>query len=236
MIHWSKTQKVVVAVAASAFMAGCGGGGSGSDTTAAPSAYPVAAAFDRLLTTQATFSANTADGTASISQTFAPGAQGQFSATSPVSKTISISTVIRQNGVVSSTDQSLIYFNSNPLTFVAAFAKAVQQSTALPVTASIGASGRAYITPGVGRGLFSTPPQEGTWSLEAGSNGRAWLCLTNQLGYGLLSSPSFEVTYLNTYCFSIDANGVASGYKATLATDRRSTLANPVVDTSRFGS
>lgn len=230
-----KSSTTVLAALAAASLIGCGGGGGG-DTASAPTSYPVSSAFDRLLTTQANFSATSSDGTLAISQTFTPSAQGQFSPTSPVSKTVSISTVVRQNGAVISTDQSVIYFNSAPQTFVAAFGKAVQQSPTLPASASIGSSGRAYFTAGVGRGLFSTPPQEGTWSLESGSNGRAWLCLTNQLGYGLLSSPSFEVTYLNTYCFSIDANGTASGYKATLATDRRSTINNPVVDTSRFGS
>ena len=214
-------------------LSGCGGGG---DTASGPTDYPVSTAFDRLLVTQAVFSATTTDGTASLSLTFTPGAQAKFTATSPTSKTISISTVVRQNGAVNSTDQSSIYFNTAPTSFIAAFNVAVQDSPIIPQTAKVGSSGRAYFTPGNGRGLFSVPPQEGTWSLEAGSNGKAWLCLTNKLGYGLLSSPSFEVTYINTYCFSIDAAGIASGFKATLQTDRRSTLRTPVVDTSQFGN
>lgn len=225
--------RLMLSLAISALLTSCGGGGSASS---GPSTVPVAVVFERLLAQGGTFSASTSSGAQNLSLTIQPTADARFNSSLPVSKVTLLNAAVRQGGTVVATDQQAVYFTLAPVTFLAVQGRVIQSSGTLPASAPLAATGRAYSSPGVGRGLFSTPPLEGTWSVDAGADGRTFLCLTNRLGYGLLSSPSFETTTIANYCFSIDTSGQVNGFKASTSTDRRSTIANPVVDTVNYDS
>lgn len=229
-----KTIKTVLAVSAMALMTACGGGGGGGGgTTLQTTGLPVAATFENIFTTSGTYTATSADGASTLTLTITPTADGQFSQSTAQSKTVDFLRVVRTNGVVTDTAQATMYFNTSPLTFVAVEGRAVDTSTTVPATGDVNATGQAYFSAGAGRGLFSTSPQEGVWSLEQAS-GKVFLCLKNTLGYGLLSQPGFETTTITTYCFAVNGAGKTTGFKATQSTDQNSTGNTSVVDTVSF--
>ncbi len=213
---------------------GGGGGGAGGGTTT-PLTSPVREVIQKVLTTASTYTATSTDGL-TLSVTFNQLVDGRFSAATPVSKVTSVSSLVRNASGTLSTDQTIIYFNVvAPFAFVATEGRRIDTATVIPETAVSGASGQMYLSNGNGRGLFGIPPLEGTWSVEPSTDGKLWVCVISRLGYGLLSAPGFESTTITTYCFKTDATGTISGFKASIATDERSTSNTPVVDRFNFG-
>ena len=228
-----KMLKYTLSVTAVAALTACGGGGGSSGGNAVTS-IPLRTVIQKVLTTAATYSATSSDGT-TLSVTLTPGADAAFSAQTPISKTVNMSTLARNSSGVLDTKQQVLYFNASPLFFVAVEGRKIDVTTSIPETAVVSGSGQMYLSNGNGRGLFSTPPLEGTWSVEAANDGKMWACITNKLGYGLLSSSGFETTTISTYCFKSDEQGNISGFKASTSTDERSTSRTPVVATLTFG-
>jgi hypothetical protein len=222
--------KMVMTVGFLSILSGCGGGG---DMPLQTTGLPVAATFENIFTSSGVYSASTTDGATTLTLTITPSEDGQFSQSTAKSRVVNFSRVIKQNGTVIDTQQSSMYFNILPLRFVAVEGKVVDTSSAIPSIGDVNASSRAYMSEGIGRGLFSTPPQEGTWSLEQAS-GKVFLCLTNKLGFGLLSAPGSETTTITTYCFGVNGSGRTSAFKASQTTDENSTGSTSVVETISF--
>lgn len=239
--------KTLVAVSTFALLSACGGGsgggsgsagntsntGTGSGTAIQTTGLPMAAALENILTTQGTYSATSVDGINTLSLTITPSESEQFSQSTLPSKKVNLNRVVRQNGAVIDTQQMTIYFNTSPFKFIAVDGREIEKSNPIPVAADVNSSYVVYTSAGVGRGLSSIPPLEGTLSIEQVNN-KVYLCLTNKLGNGLLSMPSFETTTISTYCIGINADGKTSGFKASFSTDERTTLRNNVIDTYVF--
>ncbi len=201
-----------------AMLIACGGGGS-SDTGTA-TAFPVDAAYTKVMTTANSFNATATDGadTYTMNLSIAPAADEAFEGVTR--KKASQSLTIKKNGataVAVSYDQ---YFSVSP--FVSRGAKysdgtygVASGSGTLSTSAKIGDSGPFENITLYTNSTKSTvvSSSASTWDLEAADNAStAYACVNS-----IVRNSAAVITGTATGCFKIDSAGNTLGVKYTLA-------------------
>jgi len=203
-------------------LAGCGGGGGDPPPPPPPPAtYAVRAALANLLTVGGswTVSGTASDGSAySLTFGFAPAASAPFPVSGEMAER-SIETVSTNAGGVDLGSSTLTYyFHAADLAFVGIAAddgtcSSMSSNTALPATASPGASGALYAENDYDNCSGGTVPPDttvGRWSLETDAAVNL-LCWT-QVTPGPPAAPLATISY----CFEVAADG-ALGSKARVS-------------------
>ncbi len=188
-------------------LTGCGGGGGSAPVPPPVTSFPVSAVVASLAVKGGAFSGSRVDSEGNqftLNVVYAADGAGRFTRKE----------TLVTNGV--SGTQVSIGFNFNPpaalfsvvgWTDAKGTAAVLNESSVLPATASIGASG-AWFAGSVSGAGQETLLLTYRWSLEAVSASTANLCL--QMGYlsGLTGTS-------DTDCFRIDANGAIQAFKST---------------------
>jgi hypothetical protein len=218
------SKKVLICAAAivlSALGACGGGGGSGgsSEATAPVTTYPIAAAERNWLRTGKSYGYLSPPGSlAGTSLTVTPLASVQLPAlsSSAVERT-SIYLTMSVNVQPSSIFRSVEYYESAPLRYLGSSAydtdpvTPADQTTAMPETATVGASGPLYTLPASGN-AYLTFQASVSWSLEADTAQTAWLChhyMTQQTPVGGGTGRVDD----QRVCLKIDPAGNVSDFK-----------------------
>lgn len=211
------------------FLAGCGGGGGGSSTPSGPvtstSSFALNTAANRLLTETNTFSVSTQQGgnTFQIQSTYTPQADTTFEG--QPAKRVTLTSILRVNGVTQQTDVSDIFFTIDPITVAGNTTTGdddgqnymVTTSTSpLPASANVGSAG-PFFQGNYFLNSTKTSPRGNTvatYSVEADTASTAFLCI-NRTDRNTVNT----VIYSEAGCFRINAAGAILGYKVDATAD-----------------
>jgi len=218
----SQLFKISGAVIVAAMLSACGGGG-GVDAAVSTASFPIATAFQNLITKpqSANLSGSLQGHVLSLAVTRTPVADAVFEGATR--KAVQGVITTRVDGVVFSTSSYTSYYDLNPLRAVGVINtnglySVINQSASIPASATVGVQGVGWnettYTSSSKTSIDSTTIT--TWSLEADTASTAWLCGNSVV------KPTYGSQSSGSECYKINTSGDILGMKATLVTQGQS--------------
>jgi len=204
------------AVIVAAMLSACGGGGGG-DAAVSTASFPIATAFQNLITKpqSANLNASLKGQALTLAVTSTPAADAVFEGATR--KTVQSVQTIRVDGVVRSTSSNTSYYDLSPLRAVGGVYSdgrysVISQSATIPASATVGMQGVGWNeTVYANASKTSTDGTTvTTWSLDADTASTAWFCENSVL------KPTYGTEGTVSLCYKINTNGDILGTKVTM--------------------